>query len=305
MNTADIRDRIPRFRILVIGRANAGKTTILQKVCKTTENPEIYDGAEHKIDAAILESSKERGNHQIENEMVFPSNPGFVFHDSCGFEAGGEDEFEIAKRFISERADERRLEKRLHAIWYCIPMDEHSRAFTEAEAKFFDNCNPGSVPVIMVFTKFDALHNVAFSRVPRALPRQERLRQVSQLAESLFAETKIVDRLLARKYPPRCHVCLQDLHKLSADCNVLLESTAATLDDEVLKQLLVSTQQTNLELCIKYAVDDTLMKSVDRTHHPWTKLNPVELGEQLAVWFPQYTVRPLNSSMESEGNFYG
>ena len=32
-----------RFRILVIGRANAGKTTLLQRVCNTTEDPCIYD----------------------------------------------------------------------------------------------------------------------------------------------------------------------------------------------------------------------------------------------------------------------
>jgi hypothetical protein len=32
----------PRFRVLIIGRANAGKTSILQRVCDTTESPEIY-----------------------------------------------------------------------------------------------------------------------------------------------------------------------------------------------------------------------------------------------------------------------
>jgi len=31
-----------KFRVLIIGRANAGKTTILQRVCDTTESPEIY-----------------------------------------------------------------------------------------------------------------------------------------------------------------------------------------------------------------------------------------------------------------------
>ena len=31
-----------QFRVLIIGRANAGKTSILQKVCDTTESPEIY-----------------------------------------------------------------------------------------------------------------------------------------------------------------------------------------------------------------------------------------------------------------------
>ena len=40
--------RIPdvRFRVLVIGRANAGKTSILQRVCDTTESPKIYRGGE-------------------------------------------------------------------------------------------------------------------------------------------------------------------------------------------------------------------------------------------------------------------
>jgi GTPase SAR1 family protein len=31
-----------KFRVLVIGRANAGKTSILQRVCDTTESPVIY-----------------------------------------------------------------------------------------------------------------------------------------------------------------------------------------------------------------------------------------------------------------------
>jgi GTPase SAR1 family protein len=40
--------RIPdlRFRVLVIGRANAGKTSILQRVCDTTESPKIYQKGE-------------------------------------------------------------------------------------------------------------------------------------------------------------------------------------------------------------------------------------------------------------------
>ena len=36
--------RVPnvQFRVLIIGRANAGKTSILQRVCYTTESPVIY-----------------------------------------------------------------------------------------------------------------------------------------------------------------------------------------------------------------------------------------------------------------------
>ena len=44
MSTVQTPRRIPnlQFRVLVLGRANAGKTTILQRVCDTTESPTIY-----------------------------------------------------------------------------------------------------------------------------------------------------------------------------------------------------------------------------------------------------------------------
>ena len=44
------RPEVP-FRVLIIGRANAGKTSILQRVCETTESPMIYrrrEGSESK-----------------------------------------------------------------------------------------------------------------------------------------------------------------------------------------------------------------------------------------------------------------
>ena len=40
------------FRVLVIGRANAGKTSILQRVCETTESPTIYRGKDEARDEA-------------------------------------------------------------------------------------------------------------------------------------------------------------------------------------------------------------------------------------------------------------
>ena len=49
--------------------------------------------------------------------MVFKSNPGFIFHDSRGFEAGGDDELRIVKDFVVQRARQRKLGDQLHAIW--------------------------------------------------------------------------------------------------------------------------------------------------------------------------------------------
>ena len=48
-------DRIGRFRILIVGRSNAGKTTLLQRVCNTTEAPEIYNSKGEKVKYLIVQ----------------------------------------------------------------------------------------------------------------------------------------------------------------------------------------------------------------------------------------------------------
>ncbi|KAG1727226.1 GTP-binding protein [Suillus lakei] len=256
MDPSKIREKIVRFRILIIGRANAGKTTILQKVCNTRDNPEIYNSAGEKIDPAVLTASRERGMHDIENEMVFQNNPGFVFHDSRGFEAGGESEFNKVKTFIADRSKERDIKKRLHVIWYCIPMDEAARSFTEGERKFFSQCDTGSVPVMVLFTKFDAFYDIAFAQLKReGNSRKDAKERAPKLAEESFASGPQLKFLKDVRRPPKNHVCLPDMNKDDASCGLLMERTAETLDNEVLTQLFVSTQQINLELCMKYAVE--------------------------------------------------
>ena len=51
---AAVREKFPQFRILVIGQANAGKTTLLQRVCKTTESPIVRNRNGHKVTAESL-----------------------------------------------------------------------------------------------------------------------------------------------------------------------------------------------------------------------------------------------------------
>lgn len=46
---AKLRERTGRFRVLIVGRANAGKTTILKKICNTTDEPEIYNSDGEKV----------------------------------------------------------------------------------------------------------------------------------------------------------------------------------------------------------------------------------------------------------------
>ena len=61
-------DRIGRFRILVIGRSNSGKTTLLQRVCNTTEAPEIYNSKGEKVKYLVVQRRRSlmHGNSQLE-----------------------------------------------------------------------------------------------------------------------------------------------------------------------------------------------------------------------------------------------
>ena len=56
----DLRAKYTHFRILVIGRANAGKTTLLQRVCNTPEDPCIYDDDKNLVSVQRSEDDKSR-----------------------------------------------------------------------------------------------------------------------------------------------------------------------------------------------------------------------------------------------------
>src|SRR5882762_691134 len=45
----EYRSKCKHFRTLIIGRANAGKTTLLKKVCNSIENPEIFSPSGEKV----------------------------------------------------------------------------------------------------------------------------------------------------------------------------------------------------------------------------------------------------------------
>ena len=67
-------DRIGRFRVLVVGRSNAGKTTLLQRVCNTTELPEIYDSNGEKVNTPTCAQPRYRSltrhNSQLDLTLV-------------------------------------------------------------------------------------------------------------------------------------------------------------------------------------------------------------------------------------------
>ncbi|KAI6149310.1 GTP-binding protein [Pisolithus tinctorius] len=250
-------DRIKRFRILVMGRANAGKTTILQRVCNTTDQPEIYNGKGKKVNATVLQGSLKRGYHSIDDELVFKSNPRFVFHDSCGFEAGSEQQFDMMKEFVMNRAKTVQLDKRIHAIWFCIPLHDSHRMVTAAEKKFFDECDTGHVPVIVLLTKRDTLALDAFMElIDDGLNEDDAMERAAEVEKRKLIECleKVKGWLNKSRFPPHDYLPLTGMQEEVADCTTLLTYTANALNEEGLQQLLISTQQSNLGLCMEFAI---------------------------------------------------
>ncbi|KAJ7059136.1 hypothetical protein C8F01DRAFT_1146141 [Mycena amicta] len=280
MDPLEIRKLCPRFRILVIGRANAGKTTLLKKVCMSTEDPEVFDAEGNKLDASIVEGSKDRGEHNIENQLVFKSNPGFVFHDSRGFESGSENETEMVKSFITRRANVGDLKEQLHAIWYCLATDTN-RSLLKADVDFFNTAIRGKVPLIAIFTKFDALVSAAFKELKESgHTRSQSQAGKLQHAEKLFEEHFLAP-LQSTHLPPSDFLHVSEMHQLNSgsDCIELVEKTAGALTDESLTALFVSVQQVNIDLAIQYGLTNALNhpasdygeKILVYVVHPWVK----------------------------------
>ncbi|KAJ7193867.1 GTP-binding protein, partial [Mycena pura] len=279
LNSAiDVRSKCKHFRILVIGRANAGKTTLLKKVCRSVEDPEIWSPSGEKVRRATPSFPgqcgsvcadrrlrgrriRRRGIHDIENQLIFKSNPQFVFHDSRGFESGSVDEVDNVKTFMANRAASYELSEQLHAIWYCMPTDTN-RPSLKADEDFFGTDMTGNgkacscfhsfitdlhttVPLIAVFTKYDGLVIEAESQlVAEGRDEKEAEDEAPNRARAILA-TNFREPLERAKFSPSEHVVLADMDQESSDCKELIEKTANALTDDALRLLFVSVQQNN------------------------------------------------------------
>jgi len=188
----------------------------------------------------------QRGEHEIDDELVFSNHPGYVFHDSKGIEAGDVEELEILKDFIRRKCEEKRLRKKLHAIWYCVPMDNHRPGL---DIKFYDKiCPDPDVPVIVVFTKYDQFQfNVEMDVEddPDKYPEGN----VSEVTQKLFEEYYLGPLGSDDRY-----VRLEEMDKKESRCDDLIEKTAATLSGYVAALMISAVQKDDLKLSVKTAL---------------------------------------------------
>ncbi|KAH8985923.1 hypothetical protein EDB86DRAFT_2809902 [Lactarius hatsudake] len=223
-----------RFRVLIIGRANAGKTTILQRVCDTTGSPIIYRGERSRNETLPL-NMNQRGEHTIDDQLMFSNDDRYVFHDSRGIESGSTEELGILKEFIRRKCQERRLANRLHAIWYCVPMDNQR---PQLDLKFFNDI----FPIIVVFTKYDQFRRNV----------QIHLEDFGSLDDNVFdmADKQFQEHYLGPLGDDIRWVRLEKMNRQNMRCNELIETTATALNDDIVGLMLLAVQRGNLELSV-------------------------------------------------------
>ncbi|KAN0115583.1 hypothetical protein V8E52_006702 [Russula decolorans] len=265
ISSEDISRLCERFRVLIIGRRNAGKTTILEKMTGSDvgAKPVIRDKEGRLVDdPTLVKAGLERGMSVIDYEITYPSSPRFVFHDSRGIEAGAESDshgveghdklrIEYIQKFIDDRAQQTRLEDQLHAIWFCMPMDTPRVPSDEFELAFLENVN-SNVPVIAVLTKYEAL----VARVKD----EYKGRQVVKSDTLNYAKKNILDPLKNVTHAPAAIVQTHDKGK---GCELLTKKTfEAIKDEETLAIIFIMAQQNSTKLACHFTFKQNLARSI-------------------------------------------
>jgi len=143
----DIINEVERFRILVIGRAGVGKSSLINRVFGLKPGQELAPVEDHVAGDAV-----------IAREFVSEENKHFVLHDSKGFEPGQLENFEIVRKFVEERSKKPLLKDRIHGIWLCVGTPTAGgRVFETGDEKLLEFVYDKGVPLVLVFTQYDRL----------------------------------------------------------------------------------------------------------------------------------------------------
>ncbi|KIK56264.1 hypothetical protein GYMLUDRAFT_263753 [Collybiopsis luxurians FD-317 M1] len=173
-STEEILAACPKFRILVLGKSGAGKSSLIN--------------ATFNVDQANV-SHEQSGVSDIYEEITSEQNSRFILHDSQGFAAGETQNFETVKKFLDDRARQPELKDRLHAIWFCVEVPTENGALFETADQKFLQLNLHNVPVVVVFTKFDLLVRKLEKEAVEDVDDERLEELVRQKAEGIFERT--------------------------------------------------------------------------------------------------------------------
>ncbi|KAG9008782.1 hypothetical protein FRB94_013007 [Tulasnella sp. JGI-2019a] len=204
---------------------------------------------------ASLEPTTERGLHDIDHEITYPSRLGFVFHDSRGLESGTVKELDDIRKFLDRRAKNEM--DAVHVIWYCVSANS-CRPLVSAERQFFER-DRGKVPVVVIFTKLGGLVARAYSDLKReGLTGADAHRGAAARADELL-QTHFVKPIMEMGHPLMGYVSFKGLHKPSGQCVELMRKTVKALEhhDRNIQALFALASRYDLETRLKATLKGT------------------------------------------------
>ncbi|KAJ3556348.1 hypothetical protein NP233_g11999 [Leucocoprinus birnbaumii] len=182
----------PKFRIALIGKSGVGKSSLVQRF--------------FNFDSSQVDISDHRpGEADIEREYTSSVNPRFIIHDSKGFEAGSEANWDTIESFLRRSVAYPELSRRIHAIWFCIETPRSgARLLQRGDERLLKLATDLKIPIVAVFTKYDLLENQFFmpgkaKKGTAASPEQQALEAYEGSVEELQAASNCVTVRISMK----------------------------------------------------------------------------------------------------------
>ena len=110
-------------------------------------------------------SHRIRGIHDVSKEITWESRPDLIVHDSGGFEAGADDEFQAIEAFLKDKSAAEDILAQIHVIWFCIDINSPRTRQIATEKLFLAVSRYAKdVPIVVVATKKDDLLDASLCR---------------------------------------------------------------------------------------------------------------------------------------------